>query len=71
VEREHQRIQDLLDRLQTATNYFTPPDSACVSYEVNMKKLEELYNDLIQHKHLEQVLLFPKAIDIEQKLLRF
>jgi regulator of cell morphogenesis and NO signaling len=71
VEREHQRIQELLNGLQTATNHFTPPESACLSYEVNFKKLEELYNNLIQHKHLEHDLLFPRAIAIEQKLLQF
>jgi regulator of cell morphogenesis and NO signaling len=71
VEREHLQIQQLLEGLQTATNYFTPPESVCVSYEVNIKKLEELYNNLIQHKHLEHDLLFPRAIAIEQKLLQF
>jgi regulator of cell morphogenesis and NO signaling len=71
VEREHMRIQELLEGLKTATNYFTPPESSCVSYEVNIKKLEELYHNLIQHKHLEHDLLFPRAIAIEQKLLQF
>jgi regulator of cell morphogenesis and NO signaling len=71
VEREHMQIQGLLGGLQTATNYFNPPESACLSYEVNIKKLEELHNNLIQHKHLEHDLLFPKAIEIEQKLLQF
>jgi regulator of cell morphogenesis and NO signaling len=71
VEREHLRIQELLNGLQTATNHFTPPESACLSYEVNFKKLEELYNNLTQHKHLEHDLLFPKAVAIEQKLLQF
>jgi regulator of cell morphogenesis and NO signaling len=71
VEREHIRIQALLSSLRTATNHFTPPASACLNYEVHLKKLEELYNNLIQHKHLEHDLLFPKAIAIEQKLLQF
>ena len=70
VEQEHLRIQQLLNALQVTTNYFTPPESACVNYGVIYKKLEELNNNLTQHKHLEQDLLFPKAIAIEQKLLQ-
>jgi regulator of cell morphogenesis and NO signaling len=70
VEQEHLRIQQLLNTLQFTTNYFTPPESACINYGVIYKKLEELNNNLTQHKHLEQDLLFPKAIAIEQKLLQ-
>ncbi|HEY4966767.1 MAG TPA: DUF542 domain-containing protein [Puia sp.] len=70
VEKEHRQIQDLLNALQGATNHFTAPDIACLNYVVHYKKLEELYNNLLQHKYLEQELLFPKAIAIEQKLLQ-
>ena len=70
VEQEHLRIQQLLNTLQFTTNYFTPQESACINYGVIYKKLEELSNNLTQHKHLEQDLLFPKAIAIEQKLLQ-
>jgi regulator of cell morphogenesis and NO signaling len=70
VEQEHLRIQQLLYTLQSTTNYFTPPESACINYRVIYKKLEELNNNLTQHKHLENDLLFPKAIAIEQKLLQ-
>jgi regulator of cell morphogenesis and NO signaling len=71
VEREHLQIQDLLNELQLATKQFTAPEFACLNYKVIYKKLEEVYNNLMQHKYLEQELLFPKAIAIEQKLLQF
>jgi regulator of cell morphogenesis and NO signaling len=71
IEQEHLKIQDLLNDLQRETNHFTVPDKACINYQVMYKKLEELYNNLIQHKYLEDEVLFPKAIAIEQKLLQF
>ena len=71
IEQEHLKIQDLLNELQRETNYFTAPDKACINYQVIYKKLEELYDNLIQHKWLEDEVLFPKAIAIEQKLLQF
>ncbi len=70
VEKEHLQIQDLLDKLKLLTNEFTAPDTACLNYVVIFKKLEELYQNLTQHRYLEQEVLFPKALAIEQKLLQ-
>jgi regulator of cell morphogenesis and NO signaling len=71
VEKEHAQIRELLNELRKATRQFTVPDSACLNYTVIYKKLEEVVNNLVQHKNLEDTLLFPKAIAIEQKLLQF
>jgi len=70
IEREHFQIQELLNDLKTETKQFTVPDNACVNYQVIIKKIEEAYNNLLQHKFLEHAILFPKAIAIEQKLLQ-
>jgi regulator of cell morphogenesis and NO signaling len=70
IEKEHLRIQDLLSELQLLTNHFTAPGAACINYQVIYKKLEELYKNLIQHKYLEDEVLFPKAIAIEQNILQ-
>ena len=69
IEKEHLKIQDLLNELQQVTNHFTPPPTACLNYLVIYRKLEELYNNLVQHKYLEHEILFPKALAIEQNLL--
>ncbi len=71
VEKEHAQIQNLLNELRKGTRQFTPPDGACLNYTVIYKKLEEVVNNLIQHEYLEDNLLFPKAIAVEQKLLQF
>jgi regulator of cell morphogenesis and NO signaling len=68
--KEHLKIRDLLSELQRVTNHFTAPDNACINYQVIYQKLEELYNNLIQHKYLEDEVLFPKALAIEQNLLQ-
>lgn len=69
IEREHIQIQKLLYDLKTETNQFTAPEKACLSYQVIIKKLEEAYNNFLQHKFLEDAILFPRAIAVEQKLL--
>jgi regulator of cell morphogenesis and NO signaling len=70
IEREHVQILELLKGLKTMTQKFTIPEKACVSFGVLYKKLEEFYNNLMQHKYLEHKILFPKALAIEQNLLQ-
>jgi len=45
---------------------YTPPIDACTSYRVLFAKLNEFEQDLHQHVHLENNLLFPKAIAMEK-----
>jgi regulator of cell morphogenesis and NO signaling len=50
---------------QTSGGYGTPPD-ACISYQTLYKALAEFELDLHQHIHLENNILFPRAIAMEQ-----
>lgn len=68
--KEHEATGANLNRLRTITNNYTPPENACLSHKVTFSKLKELDNDLVQHIHLESNILFPKAIAIEQELLK-
>ena len=70
VEKEHEVIGENLQKLELYTNNFVLPPNACTNHQVLYHKLHEVYNDLIQHKHLERNILFPKAIEIEQELLQ-
>lgn len=66
---EHKKISDLLMEIRSLTNHYIFPDSACTNHRVLFQKLQELDNDLMQHKHLENNILFPKAIELEAELL--
>jgi regulator of cell morphogenesis and NO signaling len=70
VEKEHSVIGENLKKIELYTNNFVPPANACTNHQVLYHKLHEVYNDLIQHKHLERNILFPKAIEIERELLQ-
>jgi regulator of cell morphogenesis and NO signaling len=70
VEKEHIQIRELLDKLQSITNHFSFPVNACTNYQVLYHKLKEFKDNLVQHKFLEDKILFPKAIAIEQQLLQ-
>lgn len=67
---EHDLLFKILSEMREITQQYTVPTHACVTHRVTFSKLKELDNDLVQHMHLENDILFPKAIQIEKELLR-
>lgn len=65
---EHTLVGNNLEKIKTLSLSYTPPEGACTSYKVLFAKLEEFTNDLIEHIHLENNILFPKAIALEKEL---
>jgi regulator of cell morphogenesis and NO signaling len=70
VEKEHSKMSELLGKLRQLTNDYSFPENACTNHRVVFNKLREFDNDLVQHKHLENNILFPKAIEMERELLQ-
>ncbi|PJA08428.1 MAG: iron-sulfur cluster repair di-iron protein [Flavobacteriales bacterium CG_4_10_14_0_2_um_filter_32_8] len=66
---EHETVGEYMDEIHLLSNNFTPPADACTSYQVLYSKLDEFEKDLHQHVHLENNILFPKAIKLEKELL--
>ena len=62
---EHDGAGELLRKIRRLSNDFNPPADACISYQTLYRRLEELEQDLHQHIHLENNILFPRAIEIE------
>jgi regulator of cell morphogenesis and NO signaling len=71
MEFEHDNAGDIIKEIQHLSNNFTPPEWACNTYKVLYFKLQEFQNDLFKHIHLENNILFPKAIALEKKLSAF
>jgi regulator of cell morphogenesis and NO signaling len=63
---EHDTAGDLLKQLRSVTAQFTPPPDACVSYQTLYQALAALEADLHEHIHLENNILFPRAIEMEE-----
>ena len=65
MEHEHDSAGDALKALRRASNGFVPPDDACTSYRALYTALENFEKDMHQHIHLENNVLFPKALAME------
>lgn len=70
MEMEHEQAGGLLARAREITNQFTPPPGACGSYQLLFKLLESFEEDLHLHVHLENNILFPKALYLEKSTVR-
>jgi regulator of cell morphogenesis and NO signaling len=64
---EHETAGDLLRALRATTGDYTPPPNACASYRELYQALTDFEADLHHHIHLENNLLFPRAIEMEEK----
>ena len=64
---EHESAGDIFKEISQLTNDYTPPEGACNTFKALYSKLEEFEQDLHQHIHLENNILFPKAIELEYK----
>jgi regulator of cell morphogenesis and NO signaling len=66
--REHADAGDALARIRTLTDDFTPPTDACNTFRATYDALHRLEQDMHQHVHKENNILFPKAVRLEQLL---
>ncbi len=62
MEHEHVVVGGALARMRTLTHDFTPPEGACNTFRGLFYGLEELERELHEHIHLENNILFPRAL---------
>lgn len=68
MEVDHEAAGEILEEIQKLSGNYTPPADACNSYHFLYKKLKDLDEDLHQHIHLENNILFPKALKLDREL---
>ncbi|HEY9185867.1 MAG TPA: iron-sulfur cluster repair di-iron protein [Salegentibacter sp.] len=69
MEEEHESAGNLIRKIAELSDGFTPPKGACNNYKAFYSKLDEFEKDLYLHIHLENNILFPKAIALEKKVM--
>jgi len=65
---EHDTAGDLLREMRKLSSDYAVPADACISFRTFYEALEAFEQDLHQHIHLENNLLFPKAAELEEML---
>ena len=70
MENEHEEAGNIMKEICELTSNYTPPSNACTTYQVMLKELQEFQGDLHQHVNLENNILFPRALKMQQDLLQ-
>ena len=68
MEQEHEVADHIVAELIRLTNHFEPPSWACATHIALFSGLRVFEADLKQHVHLENDVLFPRAIQLEAAL---
>lgn len=68
MEDDHDEAGETMAKIRELTNDFVLPQDACGTYHVLFKNLQAFELDLHKHVHLENNILFPKALHLERKL---
>jgi regulator of cell morphogenesis and NO signaling len=67
LENEHEEAGEIMHRITTLSNGFTPPAEACNTFRVWYSLLKEFSEDLYLHVHLENNILFPRVLALSEK----
>ncbi len=65
---EHDNEGERFRLIEKLSDNYTPPEDACATYKVTYSLLKEFEEDLHNHIHLENNILFPRAVELENEL---
>jgi len=65
---EHESAGAVLRSMRQKTGNYSLPNGACAGYETLFNALQDFEQDLHQHIHLENNILFPRALALEEKM---
>jgi regulator of cell morphogenesis and NO signaling len=65
MEIEHQHVGDTLAAIRALSSGYAPPADACTTYRLVYEELRAFESDLHRHVHLENNVLFPRAVRLE------
>ena len=63
--KEHDAAGDLVKQIRKASSEYDPPADVCMSFQALYQDLERFEEDLHEHVHLENNILFPRAVELE------
>src|SRR5664279_3893806 len=65
---EHDSAGNALAGMRELTGGYVPPPDACNTFRAVYAELAEMERDLHQHIHLENNILFPRAVQLEARI---
>lgn len=68
MEDDDEDVDNKMDTIRKLTNNYTPPADSCTTFKLLYASLGSFEIDLHQYVHLENNILFPKALQLEKEI---
>jgi regulator of cell morphogenesis and NO signaling len=62
---EHDAAGELVRKIRVASEGYQPPEDSCATFKATYQELQQFEGDLHLHVHLENNILFPRAVELE------
>jgi len=69
MEAEHENAGRLMNEIKTLSNCYTAPENACMTFKAGLYELKSFEEDMHTHVHLENNILFPKALKMQEQII--
>jgi len=69
MEHEHEAAGLAMEEIKNVSHQYMPPPEACTTFRLSLEELKIFEQDLHRHVHLENNILFPKALQLSEKLI--
>jgi regulator of cell morphogenesis and NO signaling len=70
IEKGHEAMTRSLSRIRELTEDYSITNLTCPKLRVVMRQLKDLETYMLEHKFLENNILFPRAVELESRLLK-
>ena len=67
---EHDQAGTILKKMNSLSNNYQAPSDGCNTFKAAYASIKSMEEDIYLHIHLENNILFPKALELEEKLTR-
>ena len=67
---EHVNEGDRYFHIKDITNNFAMPEDGCASYRLMLEELEKFVDNLFEHIHIENNIIFPRFVEMEPQFVR-
>ena len=62
---DHDAAGELVRKIRAASTGYRPPEGSCTTFKAAYQELQQFEEDLHLHVHLENNVLFPRAVELE------
>jgi len=62
---DHDAAGELVRKIRAASTGYQPPEDSCTTFKATYQELQQFEEDLHLHVHLENNILFPRAVELE------